>query len=79
MTSLTAEKFGLAKRGWIKEGYFADLVLFDPDRVIDNDDWLNPHQYPAGIEYVLVNGRIVINRGRHTGVRPGRVLKNRAI
>ena len=79
MTSLTAQKFGLAQRGLIKEGYFADLVIFNPEKVIDKADWLNPHQYPAGIEYVIVNGQVVINRGEHTGLLPGRILRNEAV
>ena len=75
MTSLTAKKFGLKNRGQIKRGFFADLVIFDPDKVIDRATWGNPHQYPEGIEFVLVNGKIVINHGEHTGALPGRILK----
>ena len=76
MTSLTAEKFGLAKRGMVEEGYFADLVVFDPEKIIDKADWLNPHQYPAGIEYVIVNGKVVIKEGEHTEALPGKILRN---
>ena len=79
MTSLTAEKFHLKNRGLVKAGYFADLVIFDPEKVIDKADWLEPHQYPDGIEYVLVNGQIVINRGEQTGVLPGRILRNHVV
>ncbi|MBT4483066.1 MAG: D-aminoacylase [Candidatus Latescibacteria bacterium] len=75
MTSVPAGKFGLTGRGQVKEGYFADLVVFDPDSVNDRSDWLNPHQYPVGIEYVIVNGRMVIKEGEHTGTLPGMVLK----
>lgn len=53
MTSLTAQKFGLTRRGQIKEGFFADLVIFNPDKVIDMATWENPHQYPKGIDYVI--------------------------
>lgn len=74
MTSITAEKFGLRKRGQIKEGYFADLVVFDPEKVIDCATWKNPHQYPKGINQVLVNGQIVIRESEHTGKLPGKIL-----
>ncbi len=75
MTSLSAEKFGLEGRGQIREGCFADITVFNADTVADNEDWLNPHQYSSGIEYVLVNGEIVINRGEHTGALPGKCLR----
>jgi len=78
MTSLPAAKFGLAKRGVLKPGSFADLVVFDPDKVIDKATWTDPHQYPAGIEYVLVNGAVVIDKGTHTGKLPGAVLRKSA-
>jgi N-acyl-D-amino-acid deacylase len=75
MTSLTARKFGLKARGQIKEGFFADLVVFDPCNIVDLANWTDPHQYGTGVEFVLVNGRIVIGEGEHTGALPGRVLK----
>ena len=75
MTSMTAEKFGLTGRGRIMKGYFADIVLFDPDTVMDLSTWENPHRYGRGIEYVIVNGELVIDQGEHTGRLPGRVLK----
>jgi N-acyl-D-amino-acid deacylase len=75
MTALTAEKFGFAERGYIRPGYFADLALFNPETVADRADWVNPHQYPSGIEYVLVNGKVVINGGEHTGALPGKCLR----
>ncbi|MCX7816838.1 MAG: D-aminoacylase [Syntrophales bacterium] len=75
MTSITARKFGLYGRGCLKEGYFADIVIFDPDRVIDRATWTNPHCYPEGIPYVIVNGIPVIYEGEHTGNLPGRVLR----
>ena len=53
----------------------ADLVVFDADTVKDRATFENPHQYPAGIEYVLVNGSLVVEKGRHTGARPGKVLR----
>ncbi len=74
MTSLAAQRLGLQDRGLVREGHWADLVVFDPTRVADTATFENPHQYPRGIEYVLVNGQVVIRRGEHTGARPGRVL-----
>jgi|Deesub1362B_J571_1020462.scaffolds.fasta_scaffold00877_8 N-acyl-D-amino-acid deacylase len=79
MTSLTAEKFGLNKRGQIKEGYFADLVIFNPNEIIDLAIWERPHQYSKGIEYVIVNGQIVIKEGEHTGALPGKILKKEIV
>lgn len=75
MTSVAAQKFGLKKRGCIERGYYADLVIFDPDRVIDRATWTEPHQYPQGIEWVIVNGQVVIKEGEHTGNLPGKILK----
>jgi N-acyl-D-amino-acid deacylase len=75
MTSLSAEKFGLAGRGSIREGGFADITIFNPSTVADNEDWMHPHQYGTGIEYVLVNGRVVIEKGEHTGALPGRCVR----
>lgn len=75
MTSLTASKFGLKWRGWLREGFYADIVIFDPEKVIDRATWEEPHQYPEGIHYVIVNGQVVIDRGNHKGLLPGRVLK----
>ena len=75
MTSLPAGFFGLEGRGRIKEGSYADLVLFDPDTVIDQATFMQPHQFPLGIPYVIVNGDVVIDQGQHSGKLPGRVLK----
>jgi len=79
MTSIPAQKFGFAKRGTLKSGYFADIVIFDPDKVIDKATWTDPHQYPEGIEYVLVNGRVVIKEGDHTGDLPGKILRKEKV
>jgi len=79
MTSIPAQKFGLTKRGTLKSGYFADIVIFDPDKVIDKATWTDPHQYPEGIEYVLVNGRVVIKEAEHTGDLPGQVLRKEKV
>ena len=79
ITSVPADKFGFNGRGRISEGYFADLVVFDPDRVIDRATWEDPHQYPEGIEYVVVNGKVAVEGGETTGTLPGRILKKEAI
>jgi N-acyl-D-aspartate/D-glutamate deacylase len=77
MTSLNAAKLGLRDRGLVREGMWADLTLFDPERVIDRATYDQPFQYSEGVEYVLVNGQVVLDRGKHTGARPGRALRHR--
>ena len=78
MTSLPASILGLADRGSIKEGMWADLVIFDPATVADQATFENPFQYPVGIDTVLVNGTLVLDEGKHTNARPGKVLKRPA-
>lgn len=70
-----AQKIGLKKRGLIKKGYWADLVLFNPEKIIDRATFENPYQYAEGIEYVLVNGIIAVEKGMYTGEKAGQVLK----
>jgi N-acyl-D-amino-acid deacylase len=74
MTSLPAGQFHFAGRGLIKTGYAADLVLFDPLLVRDRATFEQPHAYPSGIPYVLVNGIPVVSEGEQTSARPGVVL-----
>ncbi len=74
MTSVTAERFGLSDRGVICEGAWADLVLFNAQTVADRATYTDPHQYPEGIPYVVVNGVVVIDQCEHTGALPGQVL-----
>jgi N-acyl-D-amino-acid deacylase len=74
MTSLPAHRLGWTDRGLIHEGAFADLVLFNPDTVIDRSTFANPSALPTGIEKVFVNGTLVWDAGKPTGARPGRVL-----
>ncbi len=74
MTSMPAAVLGLKDRGLLREGYRADVVVFNPDTVADMATYENPKQYPKGIDYVLVNGTIVIDKGHHTGARPGKVV-----
>lgn len=75
MTSFPAQKLGLRDRGLIREGMWADIVIFDPEAVEDQATYANPHQYPKGIPYVLVNGQVVVEKGEHTGALPGEVLR----
>jgi len=77
MTSLPAMRLGLQDRGLIREGMRADLVMFDAETVVDNATFTEPHQYPSGIDYVVVNGQIVVEHGKHNGERPGLVLRHR--
>ena len=74
MTSLPAQILGLRDRGLIREGQWADIVVLDLDTVRDKATALEPHQYPEGIEHVLVNGQFVIENGEHTWTLPGMVL-----
>ncbi|RYY18215.1 MAG: D-aminoacylase [Chitinophagaceae bacterium] len=74
MTSLPAQKFGLKNRGLIREGMMADIVLFDENKVADRSTYENPHQFSSGFQYVIVNGQLVVQNGKHTGVRSGAVL-----
>lgn len=74
MTWQNAEKLGITDRGLVKKGMAADIMLFDPEIVIDRATFSDPHQYPDGIEYVIVNGAVVIDSGEHTGALPGRVI-----
>jgi len=75
MTLLPSSKIGLKKRGIIKEGFYADLVIFDPNNIKDKATYNKPRQYPEGIKYVIVNGRIVVKNGKLTGVKSGEILK----
>jgi N-acyl-D-amino-acid deacylase len=74
MTSLPAQIMGITGRGQIHEGFAADVVLFDPDQVGETNSYEKPNSYPVGVPYVLVNGVVVIDKGMHTGARPGAIL-----
>ena len=76
MTSMPAAHFGFNGRGILETGAFADITVFDPATVIDRATFQNPHQYPEGIPYVVVNGTVVISEGEHTGELPGRILRH---
>ncbi|MGV8119751.1 MAG: amidohydrolase family protein [Candidatus Xenobiia bacterium LiM19] len=78
MTLMPALRLGLPYRGALREGYFADIVLFDPCTIKDCSTYIDPHRYPEGIPTVVVNGRTAVEDGEHTGVLAGRVLRSGA-
>ena len=75
-SSLPAQMVGIMDRGILKQQFWADIVIFNPNTIIDKATYTNPHQYPEGIEYVIINGEIVIEKGNHTEKLPGRVLRH---
>ena len=75
MTSLAAQRVGLSERGLIRPGMFADITVFNPQTVADRATFENPHQPSVGIEYVIVNGQVVLRKGQITSARPGRGLR----
>jgi N-acyl-D-amino-acid deacylase len=75
MTSMAADQVGLSDRGRIARGKKADLVVFDAARVKDEATFERPHQFASGIPYVVVNGMVVVDNGKHTGAKPGRALR----
>jgi len=75
MTSLPAANIGVFERGELREGYFADIVIFDPERITDNASFEEPHQYATGMVHVFINGEQVLRNGKHTGAKPGRVVR----
>ena len=75
MTSLPAQKFQLKGRGLLREGYAADIVIFDEQKVQDLSTYDKPHQYTTGFKYVLVNGQLTVDEGKHNGTRAGTALR----
>jgi N-acyl-D-amino-acid deacylase len=75
MTSLPAQKFQLKDRGMLKEGMAADIVVFDASTVTDKATFEQPHQYSVGFKYVIVNGQVVVDEGKHNGTKSGTTLK----
>jgi N-acyl-D-amino-acid deacylase len=75
VTGFPATNLGLDRRGFLKEGQFADVAVFDPATITDRATFEKPHQYAEGVRHVLVNGVPVLKDGQHTGVLPGRALK----
>ena len=76
MTALPAQRLGLQDRGILRDGMKADVVVFNPETVEAKATFDDPKQYPEGIHYVIVNGKLVIDNGIHTGALPGRALKS---
>ena len=74
MSGQVADRLSMTDRGRVAVGQIADIAVFNPNTVIDRADFENPHQYPVGVDYVLVNGHLVVDQGQHTGALPGRVL-----
>lgn len=75
LTSLPATNLGLKQRGLLAPGYFADVVIFDPETIADHATYDDPHQYATGVSEVLVNGTLVLANGEHTGATPGQVVR----
>lgn len=75
MTSAPARRLGLWDRGILRPGFKADIAIFDYDTIIDTADFMDSHRFPKGIEYVIINGAVVIQEGEHTGALAGRVLR----
>jgi N-acyl-D-amino-acid deacylase len=77
MTSMPADRLGFTRRGRIKMGNYADICVFNYETIEDKATYADPHQYPSGIEYVLVNGKVVIAKGEHTDEFSGKVIRGR--
>ena len=75
MSSLPANKIGLKDRGTLREGYWADITIFNKEEIKDKATFDNPHQYPEGVYYVIVNGQLAVNNGEITGRKSGKILK----
>jgi dihydroorotase/N-acyl-D-amino-acid deacylase len=75
MSSAVAERLSIQHRGLLREGLYADVVVFDPDTVIDRATFTQPHQLSEGMKHVFVNGTGVIRDGMHTGAKPGRIVR----
>jgi N-acyl-D-amino-acid deacylase len=74
MTSANAAKVRVFDRGLLRPGQWADVTVFDPAKIIDHATFEKPHQYATGVAYVIVNGKVVLDQGRHTGARPGAIV-----
>jgi gluconolactonase len=78
MTSLNAAKAGLRDRGLLRAGMFADITVFDAQRIVDRSTYEEPFQYSEGVAFVIVNGQVVLDNGKHSGARPGKALRRAA-
>ena len=75
LAALPAENLGIDRRRRLEEGFFADVVVFDPETIQDHATFVDPHQYATGMVHVFVNGEQVLRDGEHTGATPGRVVR----
>ena len=75
MTHKPALTFKIDNRGLLKEDYFADIVIFDENKIIDKGTFIDPTQFPDGIDYVLVNGEVAVNEGKSTNELNGKVIR----
>ena len=75
LAALPADNLKIDRRGMLKEGFFADIVVFDPQTIQDHATFVEPHQYATGMVHVFVNGSHVLKDGEHTGATPGRVVR----
>lgn len=75
MTHKPAVTFKIKNRGLLKENYFADIVIFDEDKIIDKGTFIEPTQFPDGIDYVLVNGKFAVKEGKSTYKLNGKIIK----
>ena len=75
LSAQPADNLGIAERGRLRTGHFADIVVFDPAAVTDHATWTDPHRLSSGVKHVFVNGQQVIENGEHTGATPGRFIK----
>lgn len=75
MTGLSSNRLGITDRGIIKEGAFADITIFNPETILDQSTFTDPHQYPIGIEYVIINGKQAVEKGEFKNIRPGKILR----
>ncbi len=75
MTSLPADHMGMSERGMLREGMIADIAVFDPETVADRSTFQDPHQYPAGIDWVIINGIVAVDDGVFNDVRAGKILR----
>ena len=76
-TLLTARTFGIPRRGRLAPGHYADLIVFRPEEVMDMATFEAPAEYARGMQYVLINGQVVVDRGAFTGMRAGRAIRRR--
>ena len=75
MTSAVATRLGMRERGTLRQGAYADMAIFDEQAIIDKATFAEPHQLSVGVKHVFVNGTQVLDDGRHTGAKPGRVVR----